>query len=144
MKCHHDVHHAAYVNKLNTLLGSPALKNNTFLQNSTLTSLVMRIGTGQVANLTVDQQNLLRNNAGGHWNHAFFWRLMAANGSSAMPRANSSFTLAVARDFSNLTGMISEINAAGAARFGSGWSWLVRNQTSQRLQVGASIAGRFQ
>ena len=104
----------------------------------------MRIGTGQVANLTVDQQNLLRNNAGGHWNHAFFWRLMAANGSSAMPRANSSFALAVARDFGNLTGMISEINAAGAARFGSGWSWLVRNQTSQRLQVGASIAGRFQ
>ena len=144
MKYHHDVHHAAYVNKLNTLLGSQALNNNIFFQNSTLTSLVMHVGTAQVANLTLYQHNLLRNNAGGHWNHAFFWRLMAANGSSALPPANSSFALTVARDFGSLTGMISEINAAGAARFGSGWSWLVRNKTSQRLQVSASgIDWRF-
>ena len=31
--------------------------------------------------------------------------------------------------------MIDEINMSGASRFGSGWSWLVMNKTSKRLQV---------
>jgi Fe-Mn family superoxide dismutase len=135
MYYHHDVHHAGYVNNLNALLGAPALADDIFLQNSGLTSLIMHIGTKKMANLSSDQQTLLRNNAGGHWNHASYWRLMAKNGSSAQPNLNSSFALAVARDFGSLTNMIAEINRSGAARFGSGWSWLVMNKTSNRLQV---------
>ena len=80
---YHDVHHATNVDKLNAVLGSQALSDNIVLKNLSLTSLIMHIGTKTIANLTEKQEIQLRNNAGGHWNHAFYWRLMAANGSSA-------------------------------------------------------------
>ena len=69
--------------------------------------------------------------------HFQFWRLMIDNVTSAAvyPASNSSFVAAVNKTFGSMTSMISAINAAGAARFGSGWSWLVYNTTSKRLVV---------
>ena len=49
------------------------------------------------------------------------------------PAPNSSFVAAVITTFGSMTSLIAAVNAAGAARFGSGWSWLVYNTTSKRL-----------
>ena len=133
---HHDVHHAAYVNNMNAFLASGAAAANSTLQNSSLARIVQNVGTSYL-NLSPAQTTLVRNNAGGHFNHALFWRIMAENGTSAtvLPAANSSFIRAVDRDFGNLTSLISAVNAAGAARFGSGWSWVVYNTTGKKLVV---------
>ncbi|KTW04657.1 superoxide dismutase, partial [Sphingomonas sanguinis] len=63
MTIHHDRHHQAYVDALNKAVAAdPALKGQS------LDALVAKAGTLPVA---------VRNNAGGHWNHSFFWKTMA-------------------------------------------------------------------
>ena len=140
MVYHHDVHHAGYVSNLNAFLDSPAASGNAALQSASLTSIVMSVGSKPAlflggSSLSADQTETLRNNAGGDWNHAFFWRLMTPN-ATALPGPNTSFAKAVAASgLGSMPDMIRAVNAAGAARFGSGWSWLVLNTTSGKLQV---------
>ena len=63
MTVHHDRHHQAYVDALNKAVAADAK-----LTGQTLDAIVGRAGTLPPA---------VRNNAGGHWNHSFFWKTMA-------------------------------------------------------------------
>jgi Fe-Mn family superoxide dismutase len=63
----------------------------------------------------------VRNNLGGHVNHAFFWTLMTPN--SLDPSAE--LVSAIERDFGSMEDMQAAVNEAGLKRFGSGWTWLV-------------------
>jgi Fe-Mn family superoxide dismutase len=64
----------------------------------------------------------VRNNGGGHWNHSFFWQLMA-------PNAGGAPTGRLGDDIKATFGTVDEFKAkfeaAGLGRFGSGWAWLV-------------------
>jgi Fe-Mn family superoxide dismutase len=63
----------------------------------------------------------VRNNGGGHWNHTFFWESLTPNGGQPSgPVAD-----AISSTFGSLDGLKEKMNAAGLARFGSGWAWLV-------------------
>ncbi len=111
MRIHHDKHHAAYVNNLNA-----ALELHAALQSMSLEELL-----GTIDALPEAVRGPVRNNGGGHWNHTFFWEIMAPGG------ANSpSGTLAVAIDklSGNLAAFKEAFNKAGVGRFGSGWVWL--------------------
>ena len=64
MQIHHDKHHQAYVDNLNkAIAGTPN-------ENKSLEDLVSIAGTLPPA---------IRNNGGGHWNHSFFWLILAPN-----------------------------------------------------------------
>lgn len=65
----------------------------------------------------------MRNNAGGHWNHSFFWETMAAPAASGAP--SPELRQAIEREFGSLEAFTSEFNNAGTSRFGSGWAWLI-------------------
>jgi Fe-Mn family superoxide dismutase len=65
----------------------------------------------------------VRNNAGGHWNHTFFWTNLAPPGRGGTPDA--ALLARVQRDFGSLEAMQRAFDAAAVARFGSGWAWLV-------------------
>jgi len=69
MHFHHDTHHAAYVNNLNNFLATPAAAGNTPLQHASLARIVMEVGNSYLG-LNATQTTLVRNNAGGHFNHA--------------------------------------------------------------------------
>ncbi|MBZ6381002.1 superoxide dismutase [Sphingomonas sanguinis] len=105
MTLHHDRHHQAYVDALNKAVAAdPALKGQS------LDALVAKAGTLPVA---------VRNNAGGHWNHSFFWKTMAPPAQAGQP--SPALAAAIDRQF----GSLAAFKAAGTKRFGSGWVWLV-------------------
>ncbi len=111
MEYHHDKHHAAYVNNLNS-----ALKDHLDLSKKSIEELLRGIKTVPEA-----IRQAVINNGGGHYNHSMFWEIMTPGGSKT-----PTGTLAKAIDglggFDKFKEMM---NDAGAKRFGSGWAWLV-------------------
>ena len=73
MEIHHGKHHQAYVDNLNK-----ALAGDAALEAKPLEGLLADLGSVPEAIRTA-----VRNNGGGHWNHSFFWELMAPNAGGA-------------------------------------------------------------
>jgi superoxide dismutase, Fe-Mn family len=107
MEIHHDRHHNAYVTNLNAAVAG------TDAEGKTIEELMSSISTLPTA---------VRNNGGGHWNHTFFWNILAPN-AGGLPVG----TLATAIDstFGSFDNMKAEFKKAGIGRFGSGWAWLI-------------------
>jgi Fe-Mn family superoxide dismutase len=106
MEIHHDKHHQAYVDNLNKAIAG------TENENKSLEELVKNAGTYSAA---------VRNNAGGNWNHTFFWQIMSPDGGG---KPEGKLAQAIDETFGSLDAMKEKFNAAGAGRFGSGWAWL--------------------
>ena len=73
MEIHHDKHHAAYVANLNK-----ALESAPELASRSLDALIANLAAVPEA-----IRGAVRNNGGGHWNHSFFWKLMAPSAGGA-------------------------------------------------------------
>lgn len=109
MATHHDKHHQGYVNALNA-----AVAADPALQGLSLEQLVASAGT---------RSTTVRNNAGGHWNHTFFWQTMAPVAQSGEPSPR--LLAAINATFGSLDAFKAEFRKAGTGRFGSGWVWLI-------------------
>lgn len=109
MQIHHGRHHKAYVDNLNAAIAAtPALAGVP------MDKLMAQAGTLAPA---------VRNNAGGHYNHTLFWKLMAPTGQGGAPSA--ALQAAITRDFGTMDAFKAAFNQAATGRFGSGWAWLV-------------------
>ena len=113
MEIHHGKHHAAYVNNLNA-----ALEKAPELANKSLEELLKNLNAVPEAVRTA-----VRNNGGGHWNHKLFWQSMTPNGGGA---PSGKLAEAINAAFGDFEKFKEQFNAAGVARFGSGWVWLVK------------------
>ena len=111
MRIHHDKHHAAYVNNLNT-----ALEPHAGLQSKSIEDLISNIDA-----LPEAIRGPVRNNGGGHWNHTFFWEIMAPGGAKEPEGALGD---AIKKGFGGLPAFKEQFQKAGVGRFGSGWAWL--------------------
>ena len=109
MTFHHDKHHQTYVDNLNKAVDADAA-----LQGQSLEDLFAGMSKLPKA---------VRNNGGGHWNHALFWELLAPAGQGGEPSAE--LAAAIDRDLGGLDAFKEAFNAAGAGQFGSGWAWLI-------------------
>ncbi|HEY1787028.1 MAG TPA: superoxide dismutase [Verrucomicrobiae bacterium] len=113
MEIHHGGHHKAYVDNLNkAVAGTP-------LESKSLDALV-----ADIASVPDNIRGPVRNNAGGHWNHSFFWKLLSGKGAKA-PEGKLADGINAA--FGSFDGFKEKFEAAGLGRFGSGWAWLVSN-----------------
>ncbi|HEX7755874.1 MAG TPA: superoxide dismutase [Niabella sp.] len=65
----------------------------------------------------------LRNNAGGHYNHEFFWRSLRPQQESNQP--GGALGMSIQKDFNSFEAFQKAFNNAAATRFGSGWAWLI-------------------
>jgi Fe-Mn family superoxide dismutase len=112
MQIHHAKHHATYVTNLNA-----ALEQYPDFQKLSIDDLVRNIATVPEAIRTA-----VRNNGGGHANHAMFWQIMApkAGGDPSGPLAD-----AIKASFGSFEAFKGEFKKAALGRFGSGWAWLV-------------------
>lgn len=115
MELHHGKHHQAYVTNLNS-----ALESLPDLQGLTLEQLVARAGTTPGA---------VRNNAGGHWNHTFFWQSMAPT--NKVGQLSPVLKAALEKKFGSVADFKVQFRQAGLSRFGSGWVWLLVDDKGQ-------------
>jgi Fe-Mn family superoxide dismutase len=112
MKVHHDKHHQAYVDKANAALEGTEWADKPVeevLQN--LDALGEKAGP-------------VRNNAGGHANHTFFWEIMSPDGGG---EPEGDLAAAIDEKFGSLDAFKEEFKNAGIGQFGSGWAWLVHD-----------------
>ncbi len=121
MTLHHDKHHQAYVNNLNT-----ALEKYPDLQSKSAEDLIRDLNS-----VPEDIRMAVRNNGGGHVNHTMFWQIMGPNGGG---EPTGALAEAITQAFGSFEDFKKQFNDAGTKRFGSGWAWLVRNSSGQ-LQI---------
>ena len=121
MEIHHDKHHQAYITNLNK-----ALEGHADLSSKPIEELIANLGDVPEAARTA-----VRNNGGGHANHSFFWKIMGPNGGG---EPTGELADKIKEVFGSFDALKEKIGAAGAARFGSGWAWLVLNK-DKKLEV---------
>ncbi|MBX3111976.1 MAG: superoxide dismutase [Fimbriimonadaceae bacterium] len=123
MEIHHGKHHQAYVNNLNA-----ALKDYPAVTELPVENLLVDLDVLPVPDAT---KAAVRNNGGGHANHTLFWDILTPGGSSAPSGALAD---KINETFGGLDQLKSQVNDAGAKRFGSGWAWLASDELGN-LQV---------
>jgi superoxide dismutase, Fe-Mn family len=113
MRFHHDRHHAAYVNNLNTAIA----------QHPNLSNLSPEDLMRQLSSVPEEIRPIVRNNGGGHLNHTMFWEIMSPDGGG---EPTGAIAIAIDEAFGSFDAFKQEFNRAGEKQFGSGWAWLVR------------------
>ncbi|KAI2492185.1 superoxide dismutase [Fragilaria crotonensis] len=110
MKLHHDKHHATYVANINKATEGKEQVDILELQANAL-----------------EAGPAVRNNGGGHYNHAFFWDELIDAKTAATTKPSAQLEELIAK---SSFGTIDELKAAFEAKaapgatFGSGWVWL--------------------
>jgi Fe-Mn family superoxide dismutase len=113
IEIHYSKHHLGFVNNLNkAVIGT---KYETLTLNDIFKNL----------NLSDTE---IRNNAGGFYNHNFFWGNMAAN---AGGEPDGDLMEAIIRDFGSFDAFRSQFTETSLKVFGSGWTWLVSDKTGK-------------
>lgn len=114
---HHGKHHAAYVDKLNTLIASSDPMGSTLEE-------IMLASAGD------HRKKAIFNNAAQAWNHAFYWQCMTPNGGGT-PRGD--LGARIDSDCHGFDNFRSEFRMAATNHFGSGWAWLVLDDDRLRI-----------
>ena len=113
MEIHHTKHHGTYVNNLNNAIAG------TEMEDMSLEELLANVSKLPAA---------VRNNGGGHWNHTFFWEIMGPNGGG---EPAGELREAIDSTFGSFDDFKQQLIQAGLTRFGSGWAWLVMDDSGK-------------
>jgi superoxide dismutase, Fe-Mn family len=123
MEIHHSRHHKAYVDNLNKAL------TGTVFEKQTLAQMFANAPKLPAA---------IRNNAGGHWNHSFFWESLWPK--PPLPGVDEVIDSRLADKINAAFGSFGkfkeEFAKAATGRFGSGWTWLVLK--NGKLTIGST------
>ena len=106
MEIHYSRHHQAYFNNLTKAVAG------TELEGQSLEALFPKMSQLPVA---------VRNNGGGHWNHALFWKSLSPQGGG---QPDGELLAAIEKAFGSFDEFKKQFDAAAVGRFGSGWAWL--------------------
>lgn len=118
MEIHYTKHHAAYIKNVNEAIAAEKISftsDKEFFANASKLSAKAR------------------NNGGGAWNHNFFWQCMKAGGGGAPVGKVAD---ALNAPFGSMDKFKDSFGQAAAARFGSGWAWLVND--GGNLKIGST------
>ena len=118
MEIHYSKHHKAYVDNLNKAIAEGKI-------NATLDELIMNASK---------YSPIIRNNAGGHWNHSFFWKLMRPEGGG---EPSGEIASSINETFGSFDVFKTRLEEAGLKRFGSGWAWLIVD-ANKKLSIGST------
>jgi Fe-Mn family superoxide dismutase len=106
MEIHHTKHHQAYIDKLNKAI------EGTEWAGKSLEEILMNVSK---------LERLVRNNAGGHWNHNFFWTVLGPNGGEP----SGELLEMINKSFGSFEEFKTKFNESATTLFGSGWVWLI-------------------
>jgi Fe-Mn family superoxide dismutase len=124
MEIHHTKHHQAYITNANNLL-----KDLPDLANLPVDTLI-----ADLSKVPDAIRGGVRNNAGGHSNHSFFWKILGP-GKGGAPVG--SLSAAITATFGGFDKLKEEFGKAATTRFGSGWAWLVVGSDG-KLAIGST------
>jgi Fe-Mn family superoxide dismutase len=117
MEVHYSKHYLTYTNNLNKLVAADATLTNLTIED------ILKKADGTNADL--------KNNAGGYYNHGFFWEGL---GPKAGGQPKDTLASVITKDFGSFEEFKSQFSDAAEKQFGSGWAWLVLDKTG-KLQV---------
>lgn len=117
MDIHYNKHHEAYVTTVNEAIEA---ENVTYASEEELLANVSGLS------------EKIRNNAGGAWNHNFFWECLTPQSEAPSGKLADAITAS----FGSLDKFKEEFAAAAAGQFGSGWAWLIDDNGS--LKIGST------
>jgi superoxide dismutase, Fe-Mn family len=120
MEIHYTKHHAAYVKNVNDAIAA---------ENISVASADEFFAT--TSKLSVKA----RNNGGGAWNHNFFWQVMKP-ATESMNVPTGKVAEAINASFGSFDAFKEKFTQAGITRFGSGWAWLVVQDS--KLVIGST------
>ena len=116
---HYGKHHQAYVTNLNNLIPG------TEFENASLEEIVLKSSGG------------IFNNAAQVWNHTFYWNGLSPNGGGEPTGALAD---AIDAAFGSFDEFKDAFIKSGIGNFGSGWTWLVKNDDGSVEIVNTSNA----
>ena len=117
---HYGKHHQTYVTNLNNLVPG------TEFENASLEDIVMKSSAG------------IFNNAAQVWNHTFYWNCLSPNGGG---EPSGALADAINKAFGSFADFKQKFSTSAATNFGSGWTWLVKNQDGSVEIMNTSNAG---
>ena len=112
MNVHYNKHYQGYVDKLNAALSKKKFGD---------------LDLEQIVQSITKFSKDVRNNAGGAYNHALFWKMLS-------PKPQKPKRLVSARidkDFGDFSSFKKKFNEVAKERFGSGWVWLIVNNQNK-------------
>ncbi|RZK75574.1 MAG: superoxide dismutase [Pedobacter sp.] len=115
MEIHYTKHHATYIKNVNEAIKAEKLTYKTEAEFFTNASKL---------------SPKVRNNAGGAWNHNFFWASMRPT-PSGMPKGK--LKTAIDKSFGSFEAFKEEFTKAATGQFGSGWAWLVDDNGTLKI-----------
>lgn len=117
MNIHYNKHHKAYVDNLNkAIVGTDAEKMD------------LKEILSNISKFSSD----VRNNAGGHWNHTFFWNIMTNDENNK--KVSKEMIELINKNFGSVDKFKELFENAGKKRFGSGWVWLIK-KSDKSLEI---------
>ncbi len=110
MKIHHTKHQKKYFDKMMEVLDAkPSLMKKTIIELMS-----------DIDSIPTKDREKFKNNAGGYFNHSFFWNVMTAEKTSY----NGEIKKLIDKKFGSLDEFKKEFVQTGMDHFGSGWVWL--------------------
>lgn len=117
VELHYDKHHRGYyTNFMNAIKGSE-------LEQMPITRIFASISS---------QPEIIRNNAGGYFNHVLYWQNMSPDGGG---EPSGELATAINKSFGDFKSFTDKMSEAGKTRFGSGWAWLAVDINTGELFV---------
>ena len=124
MEIHHTKHHQAYITNANNLL-----KDHAELGALDVNALI-----ADLSKVPEAVRGGVRNNAGGHSNHSFFWKILGP-GKGGAPKGK--LAAAIDSELGGLAKFKEDFGKVATTRFGSGWAWLVVGADG-KLSIGST------
>lgn len=121
MEIHYTKHAAGYSKNLKAAIAAENVP-----ATATLEDILHKINKYSVT---------MRNNAGGHYNHELFWKIMRP--AAEKNAVGGTLKSALEKNFGSVENFQKEFNGAAATRFGSGWAWLYMD-ANRKLKIGST------
>ena len=110
LEYHYGKHHATYVDKLNGLLPG------TEFEDASLEDIIKKAKGG------------IFNNGAQIWNHTFYWNCLSPDGGG---KPEGALGKAIDQAFGDFAKFKTQFSDSAVTNFGSGWTWLVKNQAGK-------------
>jgi len=118
MEIHHTKHHQTYITNVNNALAE-----------ANVAEVPVEQLIADIASLPQGVQNVVRNNGGGHANHALFWTVLSPDGGEP----SGALAKAIEDDLGGYDRFKDAFTKAAQTRFGSGWAWLTLGKDGKLL-----------